>query len=314
MSRLGRPRPRPRPLRGKSFLACHPTGVRCSDLSHVGLNARRRVEARKFTPNLGRLQPYTWHMSAAGKIWIGTSGYVYRHWRKGVFYPAGLRAREELAYYATRFPTVELNNSFYRLPTIDMFQRWRDATPSPFQFAVKASRYITHVKRLRSVTAELALFMERAVQLGPKLGPVLFQLPPHQQADIPRLGDFLALLSGGQRWTLEFRHPSWHSREVYQLLSEHAVALCIPVGGGLRPDRVTTAPFTYVRMHRGAEPKGGFTAEELQSWAAQIRGLSSAGKDVYVYFNNDWEGYAVRDAAALEALLGTTALERPGGA
>jgi uncharacterized protein YecE (DUF72 family) len=243
-------------------------------------------------------------MSATGCIWIGTSGYVYRHWRKGVFYPAGLRARDELDFYASRFPTVELNNPFYRLPTAEMFQRWRDATPPDFHFAVKASRYITHLKRLRNVEEGLALFMERAMQLGPKLGPILFQLPPNQPADISRLSDFLPLLTAGHRWVLEFRHASWHTREMYQLLSRHAVALCIPVGGGLHPDRITTAPFTYIRMHRGQEPKGGFTGEELQSWASQVRGLSRAGKDVYVYFNNDWEGYAVRDAAALQELLG----------
>jgi uncharacterized protein YecE (DUF72 family) len=243
-------------------------------------------------------------MSATGKIWIGTSGYVYRHWRKGVFYPVGLRARDELVFYASRFPTVELNNSFYRLPTTEMFLRWREVTPPHFQFAVKASRYITHIRRLRNVVDELALFMERAVQLGSKLGPVLFQLPPNQQADISRLGEFLGLLSADHRWVLEFRHPSWHTREVYQFLSQHSVALCIPVGGGLHPDRITTAPFTYIRMHRGGEPKGGFTTEELRSWAAQVRGLSNRGKDVYLYFNNDWEGYAVRDAGALQGLLG----------
>ncbi len=243
-------------------------------------------------------------MSGAGKIWIGTSGYVYRHWRKGVFYPAGLRARDELAFYATRFSTVELNNPFYRLPTAEMFQRWREATPDDCQFAVKASRYITHVKRLRDVGDQLALFMERAVQLGPKLGPVLFQLPPNQHADIPRLCDFLALLSAGRRWVLEFRHPSWHAREVYQLLSQQAVALCIPVGGGLHPDRITTSSFTYIRMHRGQQPGGGFTTRQLRSWAGQVRALSGAGKEVYTYFNNDWEGYAVRDAMTLRELLG----------
>jgi uncharacterized protein YecE (DUF72 family) len=242
-------------------------------------------------------------MSGAGRIWIGTSGYVYRHWRKGVFYPAGLRARDELGFYATRFPTVELNNPFYRLPTAEMFQRWREVTPPGFEFAVKASRYITHVKRLRDVRAELALFMERAEHLGSKLGPVLFQLPPNQPADLPRLSDFLALVQPDRLWVLEFRHPSWHAREVYQMLSQHAVALCIPVGGGLQPDRITTAAFTYLRMHRGQESGGGFTPGELRSWAAQVRALSQAGKQVYVYFNNDWQGYAVRDAAKLQDLL-----------
>jgi uncharacterized protein YecE (DUF72 family) len=243
-------------------------------------------------------------MPALAEVWIGTSGYVYRHWRKGVFYPNGLPAREELGYYTSHFPTVELNNPFYRLPTAVMFQRWRENTPPDFQFAVKASRYITHIKRLREVGEELALFQDRAGHLGPKLGPILFQLPPTQQLDLARLGDFLKLLSRDHRWVIEFRHPSWHTGEVYQLLKGHSVALCIPVGGGLEPDRVTTAPFTYIRMHRGKEPAGGFTDDELMSWAGQIRALRSAGKEVYVYFNNDWGGYAIRDAMKLRELLG----------
>lgn len=243
-------------------------------------------------------------MTGPAEVWIGTSGYVYRHWRKGIFYPIGLPARQELGYYSTQFRTVELNNPFYRLPTAEMFQRWRDSTPPGFQFAVKASRYITHIKRLHNVADELALFLERAEHLGSKLGPLLFQLPPTQQLDLARLDDFLALLPNARRWVIEFRHPGWHRSEVYRLLSDHGVALCIPVGGGLHPDRVTTAPFTYIRMHRGQEPGGGFTDDELQSLAGQIRALRSADKEVYVYFNNDWSGYAIRDAVKLRELLG----------
>jgi uncharacterized protein YecE (DUF72 family) len=243
-------------------------------------------------------------MTGQGKIWIGTSGYVYRHWRKGVFYPAGLKQREELSYYAARFPTVELNNPFYRLPTPEMFARWREITPEGFRFAVKASRYITHIKRLQDVADEVELFMERATLLGPKLGPVLFQLPPNQQLDLARLQSFLRLLSGPQEWVVEFRHPSWHTEEVYRLLGGHGVALCIPVGGGLEPDRITTAPFTYIRMHRGQEPAGGFTRQELKAWGGRIRALSAAGKEIYLYFNNDWEGFAIRDAVFMKRLLG----------
>ena len=243
-------------------------------------------------------------MSGLAQVWIGTSGYVYRHWRKGVFYPPGQPAREELSYYATHFRTVELNNPFYRLPTAEMFQRWRDSTPVDFQFAVKASRYITHIKRLRDVADGLALFLERADHLGPKLGPILFQLPPTQQLEIARVRTFLDLLSKDRQWVIEFRHPSWHTKEVYQLLTNHAVALCIPVGGGLHPDRITTAPFTYIRLHRGQEPGGGFTLAELTFWASQTRALRAAGKEVYVYFNNDWGGCAIRDATTLRDLLG----------
>jgi uncharacterized protein YecE (DUF72 family) len=242
-------------------------------------------------------------MSGPGRIWIGTSGYVYRHWRKGVFYPSGLKLREELAYYAARFPTVELNNPFYRLPTPEMFVRWREVTPEGFRFAVKASRFITHIKRLKDVGDGVALFMERAKLLGPKLGPVLFQLPPNQQSDPPRLQDFLELLGRDGQWVMEFRHPSWHTADVYRMLTEFRVALCIPVGGGLHPDRITTAPFTYIRMHRGQEPAGGFTPRELQLWSGQVRALADAGKEVYLYFNNDWEGFAIRDAVTIERLL-----------
>ena len=244
-------------------------------------------------------------MPQMADVRIGTSGYVYPHWRKGVFYPPGLAARQELAYYAARFRTVELNNPFYRLPTPEMFLRWRETTPSDFVFAVKASRYITHIKRLHNVADEIALFVERAAMLGAKLGPVLFQLPPTQQIDTVRLRDFLALLTPNQRWVVEFRHPSWHTSETYQLLAERSVALCIPVGGKLEPDRITTAPFTYIRMHRGQEPAGGFAREELKSWAARVRALAASGKEVYLYFNNDWEGFALRDAVTFERLLGT---------
>jgi len=252
-------------------------------------------------------------MAGTTEIRIGTSGYVYPHWRKGVFYPLGLPARHELAHYAARFRTVELNNPFYRLPTPEMFLRWRDSTPSHFEFAVKASRYITHIKRLRDVADELARFMERASLLGPKLGPVLFQLPPTQRMDIPRLRSFLALLDPSRRWVVEFRHPSWHIGAAYQALAERGVALCIPVGGGLEPDRITTAPFTYIRMHRGQQPAGGFTEAELKSWAGRIRGLTASGKQVFIYFNNDWEGFALRDALALERLLGLTLSARVAG-
>jgi uncharacterized protein YecE (DUF72 family) len=238
------------------------------------------------------------------QVRIGTSGYMYPHWRKGVFYPAGLAVKRELEYYAGRFRTVELNNPFYRLPTPEMFVRWRESTPSGFDFAVKASRYITHIKRLRDVGDEIALFMERASLLEQKLGPVLFQLPPTQQIDHARLRNFLSLLNPDGRWVVEFRHPSWHTGETYQLLAEHGVALCIPVGGGLEPDRITTAPFTYIRMHRGKEPAGGFTSAELEIWASQVRALAVSGKQVYVYFNNDWEGFALRDAAVFEEYLG----------
>lgn len=220
-----------------------------------------------------------------------------------MFYPQGLRPRDELRWYAERFRTVELNNPFYRLPEAATFQRWREQVPPDFRFAVKASRFITHLKRLRDTGDALALLLERADPLGPTLGPVLFQLPPTFQIDRPRLAAFLASLPAG-RWTVEFRHPSWHDAGVYDLLARHEVALCIPIGGRVHPDLVTTAGFAYLRMHAGAAPGGGFTDDQLRAWAGRVRALRHAGKEVYVYFNNDWEGHAVRDAVRLRELLG----------
>jgi uncharacterized protein YecE (DUF72 family) len=237
------------------------------------------------------------------ELWVGTSGYVYVHWRRGVFYPQGLRQREELRYYAERFRTVELNNPFYRLPAPESLDRWREAVPDDFRYAVKASRYITHVLRLRDAAESVGLFLERAERLGPKLGPILFQLPPTYGADVLVLRRFLDQLPAGHRWVVEFRHPSWHTAEVYDTLADHDAALCIPVGGRVRPDLVTTAGFVYIRMHAGDGPGGGFTPEQLQWWAGRLRALGKAGKDRFVYFNNDAGGHAPRDARTLLDLL-----------
>jgi uncharacterized protein YecE (DUF72 family) len=238
-------------------------------------------------------------------LWVGTSGYVYPHWRRGVFYPGGLRQRDELGWYADRFRTVELNNPFYRLPAPESFDRWRDAVGDDFVFAVKASRYITHIRRLREASDALALFLERAERLGPKLGPILFQLPPTFAADLGVLRGFLEALPARHRWVVEFRHPSWHTPAAYDALGERGVALCIPVGGRVRPDLVTTAPFVYTRMHAGQGAGGGFTTDQLEWWAGRLRALDRAGKDRYVYFNNDPGGHAPRDARTLLGLLGT---------
>ena len=235
---------------------------------------------------------------------IGTSGYVYPHWRKGVFYPAGLPARDELTWYAARRSTVELNNPFYRLPEPATVERWRDAVPDGFVFAVKASRLITHSLRLRDCGEALALVDDRVALLGPKRGPVLFQLPPTFQRDIPTLERFLDRLDPAHRWVVEFRHPSWHLPEVYDSLGRHSVALCIPVGGPVAPDLVTTAPFVYLRFHAGGGPGGGFERPVLRAWAGRLRAADRAGLDPYVYFNNDRGGHAVRDAAELAAALG----------
>jgi uncharacterized protein YecE (DUF72 family) len=235
--------------------------------------------------------------------WIGTSGYVYPHWRKGAFYPHGLRPQDELAYYSGVFRTVELNNPFYRLPTVETLERWRDSTPEDFVFAVKASRFISHVKRLHDVAEPLGEFLALATRLGSKLGPLLVQLPPNLHLDLPRLHDFVAILPMQHQWVIEFRHPSWQAPSVYETLARCGVALCVPVGGRIQPDLVTTASFTYIRVHRGVEGKGYLGKDGLRPWAARIRALTRAGKDVYVYFNNDLGGYAVTDAILLREML-----------
>jgi uncharacterized protein YecE (DUF72 family) len=220
-----------------------------------------------------------------------------------VFYPKGLPAREELGYYAAQFDTVELNNPFYRLPSAEMFHRWRESTPANFHFAVKVSRFITHMKRLHDAAEPVERFLDLAAGLDPKLGPLLFQLPPTFHMDAARLREFLAVLPPERRWVMEFRHPSWHTPVVYELLGQRGVALCIPVGGRVQPELVTTARFTYVRMHAGAGSGGGFTLEQLRLWAGRLRGLRRAGIEAYVYFNNDRGGHAPRDALELRRRL-----------
>lgn len=198
---------------------------------------------------------------------------------------------------------MELNNPFYRLPSPEMFLRWRESTPPEFHFAVKVSRFITHMKRLRDAGEPVSTFLELAALLDPKLGPLLFQLPPTFLVDPDRLAEFLRLLTPERKWVLEFRHPSWYTPVIYQLLGERGVALCIPVGGRVQPDLVTTAPFTYLRMHAGTRPGGGFAPDQLRLWAARVRGLRRAGIEVYVYFNNDRGGHAPRDAQGLQGLV-----------
>jgi uncharacterized protein YecE (DUF72 family) len=220
-----------------------------------------------------------------------------------VFYPPDLRVQDELAWYAAQFRSVELNNPFYRVPSAETFARWRDATPADFFFAVKVNRLISHTLRLRDAAEPLRAFLDLSAVLGPKLGPLLVQLPPQFQLDLARLARFLELLPSAFRWTIELRHPSWQVPEVYDALGRRGVALCVPVGGRVQPDLVTTAPFTYLRMHAGQAAAGGFSDTELRPWAARVRALARSGKEVYVYFNNDREGHAVHDAARLRELL-----------
>jgi uncharacterized protein YecE (DUF72 family) len=237
-------------------------------------------------------------------VWIGCSGWNYPHWRERV-YPKGLPQRRWLEYYATRFDTVEVNNTFYRLPKPSAVAGWVESTPVEFVFAVKASRYLTHVKRLTDLERGVDRFYESIEPLveSSKLGPVLWQLPGNFHRDDERLEAALEQLPGG-RHCFEFRHASWFAPEVYELLRGRGAALVI----GDDPKRPfqtheLTADWTFIRFHRGRRGRNGnYSERELEEWKRRIAAWR-AGVEVYAYFNNDWEGYAVRNAQWLHKRL-----------
>lgn len=234
---------------------------------------------------------------------VGTSGWVYPHWR-GVFYPPGLPQAEWFRYYARHFVTVEINNTFYRLPGEATFDRWREQAPAGFVYAVKANRYLTHVRRLRDCAAPLARFLDRARRLGDKLGPILYQLPPRWRPNLERLQGFLALLPQDLTHVMEFRDPRWFNPEVYALLREHNVGFCIYHMPDQESPLVVTGDVVYIRFHgAGALYAGSYPDETLRAWAERIRRWAEAGYQVYAYFNNDAFGHAVRNALTLNALL-----------
>jgi uncharacterized protein YecE (DUF72 family) len=235
-------------------------------------------------------------------ILVGTSGWQYRDW-KGPFYPEGLPQRRWLAHFARRFPTVEVNNSFYMLPKPETFERWRAETPEGFVITVKASRYITHIRRLREAGDAVERFHDHARRLGDKLGPVLYQLPPRFGADPARLSDFLETLPAGVRAAFEFRDRSWETGEVFSLLDRAGAAFVLPDRPGARVPDVVTGGWSYVRFHEGGHGPAGvnYRRDKLRRWADRIAGMRA--RDVYAYFNNDRTGAAVRDAATLMDLL-----------
>jgi uncharacterized protein YecE (DUF72 family) len=240
---------------------------------------------------------------AAG-LHIGTSGWHYKHW-KGNFYPADLPPAQYLAWYMRHFKTVEINNCFYRLPAESAVQNWREQTPKDFCFAVKGSRFITHLKRLLEPEAALRTYLDRVQLLGPKLGPILFQLPPNWGVNLERLEAFLAALPAKKHpYVFEFRDPSWYTDAVYRLLEQYGAALCLHDWRGERSPQELTADFTYIRFH-GATGKyqGNYTAAMLESWAEKISDWHRQLRDIYVYFNNDVGGHAIKNALELESRL-----------
>ncbi len=232
---------------------------------------------------------------------VGCSGWSYRDWRDR-FYPPGTPSSRWLEHYASVFDTVELNATFYRLPTVTAVRKWADGTPDGFLFAVKASRYLTHMRRLREMKAGLARFWERLEPLreARKLGPVLWQLPENFHRDDEILTDALAQLPRNARHCFEFRHPSWFSGEIYALLERHGVSLAL--GHDARrelPAASPVGPVAYLRLHYGARGRAGnYSPSELDTWRRRVAAWRSR-REVFVYLNNDWQGFAPRNALHL---------------
>jgi len=240
----------------------------------------------------------------AAEIRVGTSGYSYKHW-VGKYYPVGLKSSEWLRYYLRDFDTVELNNTFYALPSEETFDVWRKSTPRDFLFAVKGSRFLTHMIKLKDPERGLVHFMPRAERLRSKLGPILWQFPPGWKVNVERLEEFLALLPQEHRYTFELRNETWMIEPVYEVLRKYNAAFCIYELAGYHSPLAITADWTYVRLHGPTARKyqGSYTERQMEEWADRIRAWSRKMKAIYVYFDNDDSAYAVDNALTLKRLL-----------
>ncbi len=244
-----------------------------------------------------------------GKIYIGTSGWNYKHWSNGVFYPPGLNQKEWLGYYSKIFNTVEINNTFYRLPSRAVFEKWRDSVPDGFRFIVKANRFITHIKRLKDPEISVKNFLLNVGGLGEKLGPILFQLPPSWNVNIERLENFLSYLTSqkiipGLKTAFELRNSSWAINEIFDLLKTYNTALCFADWPGLTIEKPVTSDFVYLRRHGPKDLySSDYSEKKLRRDGAYISSWLKEGKNVYVYFNNDWGGYAVKNALELLKII-----------
>ncbi len=239
-------------------------------------------------------------------IRVGTSGWSYAHWDPS-FYPQNTPADKRLAAYAQRLPTVEIDATFYRLPSEHAVTTWRDEVPPGFVFAVKGSRFVTHFRRLSDTDEAVANFAARISLLGDKLEVMLWQLPPDLEADTGLLDRFLTSLPRGVRHAIEFRHASWLTPETFEVLRAHGAAHVHVSSDKMPADLTLTADFVYVRFHGTAEYHGAYTHPALEPWSEFLTRQASAGRDGYVYFNNDFEGHAPQDAARLIAMLGDEA-------
>ncbi len=241
-------------------------------------------------------------MKNTGNIHIGTSGWNYKHW-SGPFYPEKLAQKKWLKFYSDRFSTVEINNSFYRLPDKQTFLTWKQTVPDNFIFSVKGSRYITHMKKLKDPGGPVKNFMQNVRHLQEKLGPVLFQLPPRWKFNQGRLKNFLEILPDG-RYTFEFRDQSWWNEQTCQILENYNAAFCIFERAGVLTPKNITADFAYIRLHGPGEAyQGRYDDQTLAGWAGAMTTWKKSVKTVYCYFDNDQNGYAAENAKRLNDMV-----------
>jgi len=239
----------------------------------------------------------------APQYYIGCSGWHYDHWRN-LFYPAGLPKQEWLPFYAKQFNTVELNSSFYFFSSEKTFKRWRESTPDNFVFAVKVSRFITHIKKLRNSEIAISNFLSRASILQNKLGPFLYQLPPSMKRNDEILCEFLALLPRCYNHVFEFRHESWLNASTFNILRKHNIGLCVFDMPDIDCPLITTSDFAYVRFHGSQKLYSSrYSDKELSRWSQDIIQLGENVKAIYVYFNNDVEAFAIKNALTLRGYL-----------
>ena len=234
---------------------------------------------------------------------VGTSGWNYNHW-KDVFYPRKMPSSDLLSYYAGHFTTVEINNSFYQVPAEETLQAWHDTVPDDFIFSVKASRYITHMKKLKDPREPVDRFMASIKALGKKCGPVLFQLPPRWKCNPDRLDAFLAALPSGARYTMEFRDETWFNQKVYNILEDHNAAFCMYHLDKKLSPRKLTADFVYIRLHGPEQAyQGSYDQKTLAGWVGAMSTWADQGRQIYCYFDNDQQGYAAQNALAMKKML-----------
>ena len=236
-------------------------------------------------------------------IHVGCSGWVYKHWR-GILYPEGLPQRRWFERYAEEFDTVEINASFYRVPLGSTFEGWRDKAPPDFRYAVKVNRFVTHMKKLLDCEEEVDRFISLARQLGDKLGPLLYQLPPSLHRNLERLDAFLGHLPGDLEHVVEFRHKSWYDEEVLAALDKHHVGFVTHDMKGLVSPRWASGKAAYVRFHgAGGKYWGRYSDDALLEWTDWVLEQASVGRSVWCYFNNDIHGHAIDDARTLKSMV-----------